>query len=94
MAMEVVLWTVVYGTLVFLVWRALTAVRAYVQIWRALMKLPQTKSHWLYGHLKQVSNNNNAATEVAHFYCKDEQYVATLTLSVHAWFVCRLMFRK
>ena len=68
--METVVWTVVYGTLVFLVWRTLTAVRAYVQMWRALMKLPQTKSHWLYGHLKQVSNNINAATSVAHSKCK------------------------
>ena len=55
--METVVWTVVYGTLGFLMWRALTAVRVYVQMWRALMKLPQTKSHWLYGHMKQVRNN-------------------------------------
>jgi len=54
--METFAWSVVYAALVFLVWRALTAVRAYMQMWRALMKLPQTNSHWLCGHLKQVSN--------------------------------------
>jgi len=55
--METFAWSVVYGTLVFLVWRAVTAVRAYVQMWRALVKMPQAKSHWLLGHMKQVSNS-------------------------------------
>ncbi|XP_052771346.1 cytochrome P450 4F4-like isoform X2 [Mya arenaria] len=52
--MQFSLWTCIYGILVFLSWKIGSTIYAYIRMRRKCLKLPQKKSHWLFGHLKEL----------------------------------------
>ncbi|XP_052809278.1 cytochrome P450 4F6-like [Mya arenaria] len=57
--MELFAWTFIYLCFGFFAWKTFSFIHAYVKQYRKVLKLPQKKSHWLFGHLKEVKNSKD-----------------------------------